>query len=67
MSNLKFSTDLPGVVKDTNLVIEAIVENIDVKHKLFKSIDSVSIHSILGDLEYERVSQFYSLFAGGSQ
>ena len=31
-----------SVVKDTDLVIEAIVENIAVKHKLFKQLDSVA-------------------------
>lgn len=37
------SSDLQGVVKETDLVIEAIVENIGIKHKLFESIDKVNI------------------------
>lgn len=36
------SSDLQQTVKQTDLVIEAIVENIKVKHALFSSIDSVS-------------------------
>lgn len=36
------SSDLQGVVKCTDLVIEAIVENIGIKHKLFESIDKVN-------------------------
>lgn len=36
------SSDLTGTVKNTDLVIEAIVENIKVKHELFSSIDKVA-------------------------
>lgn len=41
MANISGSTDLAAVVKDTDLVIEAIVENLEVKQKLFGSIDGV--------------------------
>lgn len=41
LKRLNGSSDLAGVVKQTDLVIEAIVENIDIKHKLFESIDKV--------------------------
>jgi 3-hydroxyacyl-CoA dehydrogenase len=41
MSRINSSTDLNAVVKDTDLVIEAIVENLAVKQKLFGSIDGV--------------------------
>lgn len=41
MDNLKFSVDLTKTVEKTDLVLEAIVENIGVKHKLFSSIDAV--------------------------
>jgi hypothetical protein len=34
---------LKEAVKNTDLVVEAIVENIDLKHKLFSSIDLVCI------------------------
>lgn len=37
------SSNLQETVKKTDLVIEAIVENIKVKHELFGSIDNVSI------------------------
>lgn len=42
MSRINGSTDLMTVVKDTDIVIEAIVENLDIKQKLFAAIDSVS-------------------------
>lgn len=42
MARINGSTDLNAVVKDTDLVIEAIVENLQVKQKLFSSIDGVS-------------------------
>lgn len=35
------SSDLTGTVNGTDLVIEAIVENMGIKHKLFESIDKV--------------------------
>lgn len=40
--NIKGSTDAASAVKETDLVIEAIVENLDVKHKLFKSLDEAA-------------------------
>jgi len=39
---VKGSSDLQQTVKTTDLVIEAIVENIKVKHELFGSIDKVA-------------------------
>jgi 3-hydroxyacyl-CoA dehydrogenase len=42
MSRINGSTDLSTVVKDTDIVIEAIVENLEIKQKLFASIDGVS-------------------------
>lgn len=41
-ANIKGSTDPTNAVKDSDLVIEAIVENLDVKHKLFKSLDEAA-------------------------
>jgi 3-hydroxyacyl-CoA dehydrogenase len=41
MGRISGSTDLLSVVKDTDIVIEAIVENLEVKQKLFASIDGV--------------------------
>lgn len=29
-------------VKDTDIVVEAIIENMDIKHKLFKSLDKAA-------------------------
>ncbi|XP_023021005.1 hydroxyacyl-coenzyme A dehydrogenase, mitochondrial [Leptinotarsa decemlineata] len=41
-SHLKYSTDINTGVEDADLVVEAIVENIEVKHKLFKNIDDAA-------------------------
>ncbi|XP_030754253.1 hydroxyacyl-coenzyme A dehydrogenase, mitochondrial-like [Sitophilus oryzae] len=41
-SRIKGSTDPSEAVKDSDLVIEAIVENIGIKHKLFKSLDEAA-------------------------
>lgn len=37
------TSDLSKSVKGTDLVIEAIVENMKIKHELFTKIDSVSV------------------------
>lgn len=42
LSRISTSTSLPDVVQDSDLVLEAIVENLSVKHKLFRSIDEVA-------------------------
>lgn len=42
LSRINISTSLPDVVQESDLVIEAIVENLSIKHKLFKSIDDVA-------------------------
>lgn len=41
LKNLNFSTDI-GVAKQTDLVIEAVIEDIQIKHKLFKTLDSLA-------------------------
>lgn len=41
-ARVKGSTDAKEAVKTTDVVIEAIVENMDIKHKLFKSLDKVA-------------------------
>lgn len=43
LKRLKGSSDLNDVVKKTDLVIEAIVENLGLKHELFGSIDKVAL------------------------
>ena len=42
MEKINFTTELNNSVKATDLVIEAIVENLDVKVKLFTGIDKVN-------------------------
>ncbi|KAF5272399.1 hypothetical protein FQR65_LT17411 [Abscondita terminalis] len=39
---LNTSTDAVASVKDADLVIEAVAENMDIKHKVFKSIDEAA-------------------------
>ncbi|XP_018323022.1 probable 3-hydroxyacyl-CoA dehydrogenase B0272.3 [Agrilus planipennis] len=46
-SKVRGVTDVGEGVKNADLVIEAIVENIDVKHKLFKQIDTLAPPSAL--------------------
>lgn len=46
VNRISGSSDLTGTVKTTDLVIEAIVENMAIKHKLFESIDKVIFHSL---------------------
>ncbi|KAI9489878.1 l-3-hydroxyacyl-coenzyme a dehydrogenase [Zychaea mexicana] len=42
MSNITVSTDAPTAVSATDLVVEAIVENIDTKQALFKALDQAA-------------------------
>ena len=41
LSKINFTTDLNGSVQNTELVIEAIVENLEVKKKLFDGLGKV--------------------------
>ncbi|XP_038222556.1 hydroxyacyl-coenzyme A dehydrogenase, mitochondrial-like [Zerene cesonia] len=41
-ARIKTSTDPVSAVQGTDLVIEAIVENIDIKHQLFQKLDSAA-------------------------
>ncbi|KAJ9600764.1 hypothetical protein L9F63_001079, partial [Diploptera punctata] len=40
LKHLKTTLNVMEAVKNTDLVIEAVVENLDIKHKLFSTIDS---------------------------
>ncbi|KAI8881708.1 hypothetical protein K501DRAFT_324362 [Backusella circina FSU 941] len=42
MRNITTSQDAEGAAKNSDLIVEAIVENIDVKQKLFGSLDKVA-------------------------
>lgn len=42
LARLGGSSDLKAAVKDTDLVIEAVVENMKLKHQIFSSIDAIS-------------------------
>ncbi|KAJ3644559.1 hypothetical protein Zmor_022283 [Zophobas morio] len=41
-SRIKGTTDIAEAVKDSDLVVEAIVENMEIKHKFFKTLDEVA-------------------------
>lgn len=41
-SRIKTSIDVNDAVKSTDIVIEAIVENLEIKQKLFQQIDRVA-------------------------
>ncbi|XP_060522910.1 hydroxyacyl-coenzyme A dehydrogenase, mitochondrial-like [Cylas formicarius] len=41
-NRIRGTTDLKEAVKDSDLVVEAVVENLKVKHELFKTIDEVA-------------------------
>ena len=43
LARVTMTTDTLSAVKDADLVIEAIVENLAVKQKLFKAIDEVGV------------------------
>lgn len=60
LKRLNGSSDLAGVVKETDIVIEAIVENIAIKHKLFESIDKVIFYffSITSSLDWYATKTF---------
>ena len=42
MSRLKMQTDAASAVQNSDLVIEAIVENLDIKKKLFSTLDNAA-------------------------
>lgn len=42
LARIQGSTNVEEAAKETDLVIEAIVENLEVKQKLFSSLDAVS-------------------------
>lgn len=42
LSHLTLQTDAVAAVKSADLVIEAIVENLDIKKKLFASLDKAA-------------------------
>lgn len=43
LARIKTTTDVVDAAKFSDLVVEAIVENLDIKHKLFKQLDAVRI------------------------
>lgn len=42
LSNLTINTSAEDAVKTSDLVIEAIIENIDIKKKLFTALDAAA-------------------------
>jgi 3-hydroxyacyl-CoA dehydrogenase len=47
LSNLKTTMNVMEPVQNTDLIVEAVVENINVKQKLFSSIDPVRFLFVL--------------------
>lgn len=47
MARIKTSTDPAEAAKSADLVVEAIVENMNVKHKLFSQLDAVCISVLM--------------------
>jgi len=47
LQRLKTNTNSDNAVKNADIVIEAIIENMDLKHKLFKSLDKAAPPSTL--------------------
>lgn len=41
-NRIETTTELKNAVKSTDIVIEAIVENLEIKQKLFKEIDEIA-------------------------
>lgn len=46
LSRIRVSTNMHDAVRSADLVIEAVVENLEVKQKLFASIDKVSVATL---------------------
>lgn len=42
LAHLTYKTDVEGSVKDCDLAVEAIIENMDLKHQLFSKIDQLA-------------------------
>jgi 3-hydroxybutyryl-CoA dehydrogenase len=42
LSRISFSADLPKAAKDADLVVEAVLENIDLKKQIFKKLDEIT-------------------------
>jgi 3-hydroxyacyl-CoA dehydrogenase, NAD binding domain len=64
LSRIDGSTSIQETAKDTDIVIEAIVEKLEVKQKLFSSIDGVSTqnrHSHTENLKKSLSSRSLSL------
>lgn len=48
-ARIQTSLDINDAVKSTDIVIEAIIENLDIKQKLFKQIDQVAPKFVIKD------------------
>ena len=44
---ISYTTDLAEAVRDSEIVIEAVVENLDVKRKVFKQLDELCDPSVI--------------------
>lgn len=62
LKNLRTSTDAASVVHSTDLVIEAIVENLEVKNELFKRLDKFAPEYVYFSHYILKLRLFYFLF-----
>lgn len=62
LKNLTTSTDPASVVHSTDLVIEAIVENLEVKNQLFKTLDKFAPEYVCSSCYILKLRLFYFLF-----
>ena len=47
IQRINYTTDLPEAVKEAEIVIEAVVENLEVKRKVFKQLDELCPPSVI--------------------
>lgn len=63
LAKIKTSTDPVAASKSADLIVEAIVENLGIKHELFKKLDAVSaIYYILLIYIFLKSSTKYFVF-----
>jgi 3-hydroxybutyryl-CoA dehydrogenase len=69
LSRITFTTDIPKAVRDADLIIEAIPENLELKKEMFKKLDSLSKpEAILGtNTSQNSITEIASVVANPSR